>query len=101
MCLLAVLRTEALEDIIFTSKFETVLGLPPPSQAVYRYMAKSEGVFRIAPGILMEKYYDPGEQPWYRQSSLYQDKCVYTRAGYSPSGDENLLSISQALLDPQ
>lgn len=99
--LLSVLKTETLEDIIYTRGFESVLGSSAQSQAVSNYMATLDGVFRISPGMLMEKYYNPAEQPWYKQSSVYQDKCVYTRAGYSPSGDESLLSMSQALLDPQ
>lgn len=95
------LTTDVLEDIVFTSGFEATLKSSINPQGVSHYMATSRGLFRVSPGMLLEKHYDASEQPWYRQSGLYHDRCVLTRAGYSPSGDERLVSISQAILDPR
>ncbi|XP_067951679.1 VWFA and cache domain-containing protein 1-like [Watersipora subatra] len=92
------LLPEAMEEIKYTKGFEQ---LPSSNVLTSRYLATNGGVFRITPGMVLGQGYDATDQPWFRQSSLYQDKCVITRPGYSPTGDQTLASISQALHTPQ
>ena len=91
----AVLQPAALEEVRLTQGFDA---LPSRHAAISRYMATNSGVFRITPGMILSTGYDATAEPWYKMSTLYQDRCVFTRAGYGPTGDESLVSMSQTLL---
>lgn len=94
LCCFTVLKAEALEEVRFSQAFET---LPNSKVATSRYMATIGGVFRVSPGMVLGRNYDATQEPWYSQSMLYQDRCVVTRAGYSPSGARDVVSLSHSI----
>lgn len=54
----SVIATKKVEDIWFklTKKYSQYL--------VWRYMGTADGVFRLTPGVVLAKSYDPSKRPW-------------------------------------
>ena len=53
-----VIATKKVEDIWFREKTEYTKYL------VWRYVGTANGVFRMTPGTLLAKSYDPRKRPW-------------------------------------
>ena len=53
-----VIATEKVEDIWFRQKTDYTKYL------VWRYVGTANGVFRMTPGTLLAKSYDPRKRPW-------------------------------------
>jgi len=58
----SVIATKKVEDIWFklTKKYSQYL--------VWRYMGTADGVFRLTPGVVLAKSYDPSKRPWYHSA---------------------------------
>ena len=92
------MKDQVLEEIKFTNSFDS---MPGGGASVSRYLATTGGLFRITPGMVLGRSYDALDEPWFLQSTLYQDRCVFTRAGYSPTADKSLVTVSRALHTPR
>ncbi|XP_078595850.1 uncharacterized protein LOC144872951 isoform X2 [Branchiostoma floridae x Branchiostoma japonicum] len=90
--LLDVLRTDA----ILSAEIEQYWR-ENGQESVWRYFGTENGVFRIFPGIITDKRYDPTRQTWYARALSRPEDYTFSRPVPSPFGGGNMVTISRAI----
>ncbi|XP_078595851.1 uncharacterized protein LOC144872952 isoform X1 [Branchiostoma floridae x Branchiostoma japonicum] len=67
------------------------------TESVWRYFGTENGVFRIFPGIITDKRYDPTRQTWYARALSRPDDYTFSRPVESPFGGGNMVTISRVI----
>jgi len=49
---------------------------------------------------MLDDSFEVRDQPWYKEALFSKRRYMITRAGYSPSGRSDLLTISRAIISP-
>eukprot|EP00058_Branchiostoma_floridae_P028143 XP_002613634.1 hypothetical protein BRAFLDRAFT_93675 [Branchiostoma floridae] len=66
-------------------------------ESVWRYFGTENGVFRIFPGIITDKRYDPTRQTWYARALSRPGDYTFSRPVPSPFGGGNMVTISRVI----
>ncbi|XP_066284042.1 VWFA and cache domain-containing protein 1-like, partial [Branchiostoma lanceolatum] len=66
-------------------------------ESVWRYFGTENGVFRILPGIITDKRYDPTRQTWYARALSRPEDYTFSRPVPSPFGGGNMVTISRVI----
>ncbi|XP_074645932.1 VWFA and cache domain-containing protein 1-like isoform X2 [Tubulanus polymorphus] len=64
---------------------------------VWRYYGSSDGVFRIIPGVVLPKIYDPTQQKWYRNARANPGKNTLTGPRLDPFGAGFVITLSHTI----
>ncbi|XP_078678372.1 uncharacterized protein LOC144914424 [Branchiostoma floridae x Branchiostoma belcheri] len=67
------------------------------TESVWRYFGTENGVFRIFPGIITDKRYDPTRQTWYARALSRPEDYTFSRPVPSPFGGGNMVTISRVI----
>ncbi|XP_035676979.1 uncharacterized protein LOC118416038 isoform X3 [Branchiostoma floridae] len=67
-------------------------------ESLWRYFGTENGVFRIFPGIITDKRYDPTRQTWYARALSRPEDYTFSRPVPSLFGGGNMVTISRAIL---
>ncbi|XP_019645903.1 PREDICTED: VWFA and cache domain-containing protein 1-like [Branchiostoma belcheri] len=65
--------------------------------SLWRYFGTENGVFRIFPGTITDKRYDPTRQTWYKRALSRPNDYTFSRPVPSPFGGGNMVTISRLI----
>ncbi|KAI8511660.1 hypothetical protein Bbelb_107600 [Branchiostoma belcheri] len=91
-CLIEGIRT----DVILSAEIEQYWR-ENGTESVWRYFGTENGVFRIFPGIITDKRYDPTRQTWYARALSRPEDYTFSRPVPSPFGGGNMVTISRVI----
>ncbi|KAI8511664.1 hypothetical protein Bbelb_107640 [Branchiostoma belcheri] len=83
-------------DVILTSAIEQYWR-ENGADSVWRYVGTRNGMFRIFPGISLDRRYDPTQQGWYKRALSRPDDYTFSRPVPSPFGGGNMVTISRVI----
>ncbi|XP_078678371.1 VWFA and cache domain-containing protein 1-like [Branchiostoma floridae x Branchiostoma belcheri] len=83
-------------DVILTSAIEQYWR-QNASDSVWRYVGTRNGMFRIFPGIALDRRYDPTQQGWYKRALSRPNDYTFSRPVPSPFGGGNMVTISRVI----
>ncbi|CAH1264813.1 CACHD1 [Branchiostoma lanceolatum] len=66
-------------------------------ESVWRYFGTENGVFRIFPGVITDKRYNPTRQTWYARALSRPEDYTFSRPVPSPFGGGNMVTISRVI----
>ncbi|XP_060082073.1 VWFA and cache domain-containing protein 1-like [Ylistrum balloti] len=66
---------------------------------IRRYIATRSGVFRMLPGTLMEKTFDPTKRSWYQRAMQYPDQVTLTSPYLDVGGAGYITTISHTVFE--
>ncbi|XP_013382040.1 VWFA and cache domain-containing protein 1-like [Lingula anatina] len=80
-------------DVIMTAEMEKYWKKTPES--VWRYIGTETGVFRVFPGFVADKTYNPVEHAWYKRAMSRPEVYTFSRPEAGSLGDKNLVTVSR------
>ncbi|KAI8511659.1 hypothetical protein Bbelb_107590 [Branchiostoma belcheri] len=83
-------------DVILTSAIEQYWR-QNASDSVWRYVGTRNGMFRIFPGIALDRRYDPTQQGWYKRALSRPNDYTFSRPVPSTFGGGNMVTISRVI----
>ncbi|KAI8511662.1 hypothetical protein Bbelb_107620 [Branchiostoma belcheri] len=83
-------------DVVLTAAIEQYWG-EKASDSVWRYVGTRNGMFRIFPGIALDRRYDPTQQGWYKRALSRPNDYTFSRPVPSPFGGGNMVTISRVI----
>ncbi|XP_078678431.1 VWFA and cache domain-containing protein 1-like [Branchiostoma floridae x Branchiostoma belcheri] len=83
-------------DVFLTSAIEQYWR-ENDADSVWRYVSTAKGVFRIFPGISLDRRYDPTQQGWFNRALSRPNDYTFSRPVPSPFDSGNMVTISREI----
>ncbi|XP_066284021.1 VWFA and cache domain-containing protein 1-like [Branchiostoma lanceolatum] len=83
-------------DVILTAAIEQYWR-ESDADSVWRYVGTRNGMFRIFPGIAVDRRYDPTQQAWYMRALSRPQDYTFSRPVPSPFGGGSMVTISRVI----
>ncbi|CAH1264807.1 CACHD1 [Branchiostoma lanceolatum] len=83
-------------DVVLTAAIEQYWR-ENDAESVWRYVGTRNGLFRIFPGITVDRRYDPTQKAWYMRALSRPEDYTFSRPVPSPFGGGNMVTISRVI----